>query len=69
MMNESCFPDFWDLEKCPGYFACASKAGWLQAHRNDPYWLGHQIYGVLEGKVDFVECWELARELKMEWES
>ena len=57
--------DFWELKDVPGYFGCRNDAAqWLQDHREDPYWMAHQLNNAnsQDGYDHFEEYWKLARE-------
>jgi hypothetical protein len=62
--------DFWELEKVPGYFAFYNDgARWLQDHKDDPYWMGHQLADAVATQnynpyPYFLEFWQMAREIK-----
>lgn len=59
-------PDCWELKKVPGYFAHDGEvAQWLQNHKEDPYWMAHQLNNAnsRDGYGHFVEYWKMAREI------
>lgn len=57
-------PDFWVLQQTPGFFADRNDgARWLQDHKEDPYWMAHQLMCGGRGE-DFIEHWKLASEIK-----
>lgn len=60
-------PDFWELKETPGVFGSHNDAaGWIQAHKDDPYWMAHQLYNAANEcrPAIFSEYWKMAREIK-----
>lgn len=57
--------DFFILQQTPGYFANRNDgAEWLQSHKEDPYWMGHQLANAAGDNKNFEEYWQMAREIK-----
>jgi hypothetical protein len=61
--------DYWVL-KDAGFFEDHNDgATWLQEHKDDPYWMAHQLTDALRlpnepwSSEQFIECWKLAREI------
>jgi hypothetical protein len=70
-------PDFWEMEKVPGLFNPNGNDGahWLQTHKEDPYWMAHQLAEAVwvsdpedphhfDPWPHFREFWKMAREIK-----
>lgn len=60
--------DFWALKEGGHFKDRIESTDWINAHKNDPYWMAHELTNALMGdgawpQELFLENWKLAREI------
>lgn len=48
----------------PGFFGSKNDGAiWLQKHKEDPYWMAHQLVEIDRDYSNFKEYWKMARQI------
>lgn len=59
--------DYFELKKVPGFFGSDNEGAlWLQEHKDDPYWMAHQLNNAVSPQdySHFEEYWQMARQIR-----